>query len=74
MMTDLHDEWQRPYVERAGEIGSELASLVDSMNELIVDHLRTAVDQGVNGRPALDKQLQSARRSMEKAIRVLGGG
>ncbi len=72
-MDDRDDDWQQPYADRAAEIASDLSSLVESMNELIVDHLRTALDQGVPGRPPLDKDLQSARRSIERAIRSLGG-
>ncbi|MBT8240361.1 MAG: hypothetical protein KJN63_03960 [Acidimicrobiia bacterium] len=72
-MDDSYDHWQRPYAERAGEIAAELSGVVESLDELIVDNLRSAIENDVRSRPPLDKDLQSARRSIEKAIRHLGG-
>lgn len=72
-MNDSNDHWQRPYLDRAGDIAEELSGLIDSLDELIVNNLRTALENDVRGRPPLDKGLQSARRSIEKAIRQLEG-
>lgn len=72
-MDDSYDHWQRPYAERAGEIATELSGVIESLDELIVDNLRSAIENDVRSRPPLDKDLQSARRSIEKAIRHLGG-
>jgi hypothetical protein len=69
----MSEEWQQPYRNRAGELGTALSGFVDTLDEVIVDHLRTAVENEVVGRPQLDKDLQAARRSIEKAIRLLDG-
>ncbi len=65
------NEWQQPYVDRAAELSEELFGIVDVMNELVVDHLREASEQGYQGRPQLDKSIQAARRAVEKAARLL---
>ena len=65
------DEWQQPYVDRAAQLSEELAQMVDTLNELVVDHLREASENGYEGRPPLDKAIQAARRSVEKASRLL---
>ncbi len=64
-------EWQQPYIDRAAELSAELSSMVETMNELVVDHLREASENGYEGRPPLDKAIQAARRSIEKAARLL---
>ncbi len=69
----MSEDWQQPYRDRACELGTELAGFVNTLNEVIVDHLRMAVENEVVGRPQLDKDLQAARRSIEKAIRLLDG-
>jgi hypothetical protein len=72
-MDDSYDHWQRPYVDRADEIAANLSHVVEALDELIVDNLRSAIENNLVGRPPLDRGLQSARRSIEKAIRQLGG-
>ena len=64
-------EWQQPYTERAAQLSEELLTIVDTMNELVVDHLREASENGYEGRPPLDKAIQAARRAVEKAARLL---
>ncbi len=66
-------DWDSPYSQRAEELAHELQGVVETLNELIVDHLRVAIEHDVRGRPPLDKKLQAARRSIEKAIRHLDG-
>ena len=65
------NEWQQPYIDRAAELSAELSGIVDTLNELVVDHLREASEQGYEGRPPLDKAIQAARRAIEKAARLL---
>lgn len=65
--------WQAPYEERAAELAARLRQVVEALDEVVVDHLRTAVDHGVQTRPPLDKRFQAARRAVEKAARTLEG-
>ena len=65
------NEWQQPYIDRAAQLSAELSGIVDTMNELVVDHLREASENGYQGRPQLDKSIQAARRAIEKAARLL---
>jgi hypothetical protein len=69
----VSEDWQQPYRDRSSELGAELSGVVHTLNEMIVDNLRAAIDNDVVGRPPLDKDLQAARRSIEKAIRLLSG-
>ena len=67
----MSDPWAEPHLERSHEIAEDLHGIVEILDELIVDHLREAVANEVQGRPALDKRMQSARRAVEKAARLL---
>ncbi len=48
-----------------------LRVILDDLDELAFDQLREAVADGATSRPASDKELAKARRSVEKAMRVL---
>lgn len=76
-MTESHpphsdEDWQVAFDARAGELAVRLQGIVEALDDLVVDHLRTAIEHGVHGRPPLDKRLQAARRAVEKAVRTLG--
>ncbi len=67
----MGEEWQEPYLDRADQLAQSLEDFVQTLNEVIVDHLSTALENGHEGRPKLDKDLQTARRAIEKAIHLL---
>lgn len=52
-------------------LADRLRSVLDDLDELAFDQLREAVADGATTRPASDKELAKARRSVEKAARVL---
>ena len=52
-------------------LADRLRSILDDLDELAFDQLREAVADGATSRPASDKELARARRSVEKAVRVL---
>lgn len=52
-------------------LADRLRSVLDDLDELAFDQLREAVADGATTRPASDKELAKARRSVEKAVRVL---
>lgn len=52
-------------------LANRLRSILDDLDELAFDQLREAVADGATSRPASDKELAKARRSVEKAVRVL---
>ena len=54
-----------------GVLAERLRSILDDLDELAFDQLREAVADGATSRPASDKELAKARRSVEKAVRVL---
>ena len=53
-----------PIAERLDAVGDELADLAMSA-------LRAALDDGETARPAIEKRLTRARRSVEKAAAIL---
>ena len=53
------------------ELARRLQSILDDLDELAFDQLREAVADGATARPHSDKELAKARRSVEKAARVL---
>lgn len=57
--------------QRAADICAELHRIAEAIDELAMDLLRDAVNDGATARPALDKPLGSARRSVLKAISTL---
>ncbi len=54
-----------------GSLADRLRTILDDLDELAFDQLREAVADGATSRPASDKELAKARRSVEKAARVL---
>jgi hypothetical protein len=54
-----------------GSLAGRLRSVAEDLDELAFDQLREAVADGATSRPASDKELAKARRSVEKAARVL---
>jgi hypothetical protein len=53
------------------ELAGRLQSILEDLDELAFDQLREAVADGATVRPHSDKELAKARRSVEKAARVL---
>lgn len=54
-------------------LADRLDAVADELDELMFDQLREAAAAKA-GRPADDKRLTQARRSIEKASRLLRGG
>ncbi len=52
-------------------LADRLRTILDDLDDLAFDRLREAVADGATSRPASDKELAKARRSVEKAVRVL---
>ncbi len=52
-------------------LADRLESIVEDLDELAFDRLREAASDGATQRPALDKELTRARRSVEKAAHIL---
>ncbi len=63
-MSELHDD-------RLEELKIELESISERLQDLSIDILREAVDQGETTRPPIDKTLAAARRAVDKAVRTL---
>lgn len=53
------------------EIADRLETVVADLDEMAFDLLREAMADGATTRPAADKQLARARRSVEKAAVIL---
>lgn len=54
-----------------GDLARRLESVLEDLDELAFDQLREAVADGATTRPASDKELAKARRSVDKAARLL---
>lgn len=52
-------------------IADRLAAVLEDLDDLAFDRLRAAVADGATQRPASDRELAKARRSVDKAVRVL---
>ncbi len=52
-------------------LAGRLESIVEDLDELAFDRLRTAVADGATARPQSDKELTKARRAAEKAAHIL---
>ncbi|WP_420638081.1 hypothetical protein [Candidatus Poriferisocius sp.] len=50
----------------------QLEQIAEQLDDLAMTVLRDAVDQGATARPEEEKKLVRARRSVEKAISILG--
>ena len=55
----------------AAHLAERLRSIAEELDELAFDRLREAVADGEVERPAADKRLVRARRSIEKAAHLL---
>lgn len=53
------------------EIADRLDAVLEELDDLAFDQLREAVADGATQRPASDRELAKARRSVDKAARVL---
>jgi hypothetical protein len=58
-------------VSRYDELAERLEAIGAELDELSFDVLQEAVAQGATQRPAADKTLTQARRSVEKAAQLL---
>jgi hypothetical protein len=54
-----------------GDLADRLDAVVADLDELAFDRLREAAAEGGRERPADDRALVSARRSVEKAAHIL---
>ena len=48
-----------------------LLSIAEEINEITMQQLRDAIEQGTNERPPDEKRLSKARRTIEKAAHLL---
>ena len=53
-------------------IRQQLEHIAEQLDDLAMSVLRDAVDEGATSRPEEEKKLTRARRSVEKAISILG--
>ncbi len=60
--------------EQMAEVASELAAIVERLDEIAFDVLREAVAQGGTSRPALERRAVRARNAIERARRILETG
>jgi exonuclease VII small subunit len=58
-------------MSRFEELADRLDAIVSELDELAFDQLSEAVHEGATARPDADKQLEQARRAVEKAAHVL---
>jgi len=59
---------------RYEQIAERLEVIVEELDELAFDELRAAAADGATSRPASDKRITAARRSIEKAAHLLRDG
>ncbi len=52
-------------------IADRLAAIVEELDEIAFDRLRSAAADGQRSRPDDDRELTKARRAVEKAVAVL---
>ncbi len=57
--------------DKVDDIRGRLEGIVEELTELSFDALREAVEEGSGKRPASEKAYSQARRSVEKAARIL---
>ena len=53
-------------------IRQQLQQIAEQLDDLAMSVLRDAVEEGATTRPEEEKKLSRARRSVEKAISILG--
>ena len=68
---DESDELDPRQRERLDQIASDLREALSRLDDVQFDVLREASARR-RGRPAIDKTLSQARRSIEKAIHLIG--
>lgn len=54
------------------DLEHRLRAVLDDLDDLAFDQLREAVADGATSRPTSDRELAKARRSVEKAVGILG--
>ncbi len=59
---------------RLEEIRQRLLNLGDELEDIGLDVLRQAVDNGETKRPPIEKTIATARRAVDKAARALEAG
>jgi hypothetical protein len=69
--SDESDELDPRQRERLDQIASDLREVLSRLDDVQFDVLREASARR-RGRPAIDKTLSQARRSIEKAIHLIG--
>lgn len=57
--------------DRLEDIRQRLVSIGDELEDLGLDVLRQAVDDGASSRPPLERTISTARRAVDKASRTL---
>jgi ElaB/YqjD/DUF883 family membrane-anchored ribosome-binding protein len=57
--------------ERIAAICGELGSLAERLDDLALETLRAAVEEGETTRPALERRLVRARNALERARHLL---
>lgn len=71
MISEPSDEIDARQRERLDEIAADLREVLSRLDDVQFDVLREASARR-QGRPAIDKTLSQARRSIEKAIHLIG--
>ncbi|CAB4570244.1 unannotated protein [freshwater metagenome] len=71
MISEPSDELDARQRERLDEIAADLREVLSRLDDVQFDVLREASARR-QGRPAVDKTLSQARRSIEKAIHLIG--
>ena len=56
----------------AEHIRTQLEQIAEELDDLAMSALRDAVEEGATARPEEEKKLTRARRSVERAISILG--
>lgn len=59
------------HINRLEEIRQQLVTIGDELEDLGLDVLRQAVDDGATSRPPLERTISTARRAVDKAARTL---
>jgi hypothetical protein len=55
------------------DIGNRLEAIAEELADLAMEALRDAIEAGERGRPASERRLTQARRSVERAASLLRG-
>jgi hypothetical protein len=58
-------------VSREEALADRLDAIGEELSDLVLDHLRAALERGATARPAEEKRLTQARRAVEKASHLL---